>query len=42
MLVRSLEVLLVVLISPPPATVAVFVTLNGAGLETITVRVIGG
>ena len=39
---RSLAVLLAVLVSPPPLTVAVFVTLAGAVLATLTVSVIAG
>ena len=40
--VRSAAVLFVVLVSPPPETVAVFVTLAGALLATATVSVSGG
>src|SRR5947209_7131409 len=41
--VTSLAVSLAVLISPPPETVAVFVTVGiGASAATFTVRVIGG
>jgi hypothetical protein len=36
------RVLLAVLVSPPPATVAVLVTLAGALLATLTVRVSAG
>jgi hypothetical protein len=39
--VTSLPVSLALLVSPPPATVAVFVTLAGALLATSTVKVIG-
>jgi hypothetical protein len=42
MSVTSLALLFVVLVSPPPLTVAVFVTLAGAVLETVTVRVMAG
>src|SRR3954454_22672207 len=38
--VTSLAESLALLVSPPPPTVAVFVTLAGAELETFTVRVI--
>ena len=41
-MVTSLAVLFDVLISPPPETVAVFVTLNGAGLATLTDNVMDG
>ncbi len=41
-LVRSLAVLFEVMISPPPETVPVLVTLAGALAATLTVRVIGG
>jgi hypothetical protein len=40
--VTSLALLFVVLLSPPPLTVAVFVTLAGAVLATFTVNVIAG
>ena len=40
--VRSLAVSLDVFVSPPPDTVAVFVTELGALLATVTVRVIAG
>ena len=40
--VTSLAVLLAVLVSPPPVTVAVFVTLGGALFATFTVNVIAG
>ena len=40
--VGSLAVLLVVLVSPPPETVAVLVTEEGALPATVTVRVIAG
>jgi hypothetical protein len=40
MLVTSLAVSFVVLVSPPPETVAVFVTEVGALLATLTVIVI--
>ena len=42
MVVGSLAVLLAVLVSPPPDTVAVLVTLAGALPATFTVRVITG
>jgi hypothetical protein len=38
----SLAALFAVAVSPPPATVAVLVTLAGALLATFTVNVIGG
>jgi hypothetical protein len=40
--VMSLAVLFVAIVSPPPATVATFVTLDVALLATLTVSVIGG
>jgi hypothetical protein len=40
--VRSLAASLAVLVSPPPLTVAVLVTLAGADAETLTVNVIAG
>src|SRR5437899_2668065 len=40
--VGSFAVLLPVLVSPPPETVAVLVTVTGALLATLTVRVMGG
>jgi hypothetical protein len=40
--VTSLALLFVVLVSPPPLTVAVFVTLVGAVLKTVTVREMAG
>jgi hypothetical protein len=40
MVVASLAELLPVLVSPPPVTEAVFVTLAGAVAETLTVKVI--
>ena len=42
MVVGSLAVLLSSLTSPPPKTVAVLVTLAGALVATLTVRVMGG
>jgi len=42
MVVRSVAVSLEVLVSPPPETVAVFVTDVGALLATFTVKVIVG
>ena len=42
MTVTSLAVSLAVLVSPPPLTLAVLVTLAGAVLATFTVSVIGG
>src|SRR5262249_51129408 len=42
MVVGSLAVLLAGLMSPPPETVAVLVTVAGALAETFTVSVIGG
>ncbi len=42
MVVGSLTESFVVLTSPPPATVAGLVTLDGALLATLTVRVIAG
>jgi hypothetical protein len=42
MLVISLAVSFDVFDSPPPATVAIFVTLDGAFAATLTVNVIGG
>jgi hypothetical protein len=42
MLVGSVAVLFVVLVSPPPETVAVFVTLSAAFAATLTVSVIAG
>jgi hypothetical protein len=40
--VGSLEELLLVMISPAPETIAVFVTLSGALVATFTVSVMGG
>src|ERR1700694_826701 len=42
MVVGSVAVSLLVLVSPPPDTVAVLVTLDGALLATFTVRVMAG
>ncbi len=42
MVVGSFAVLFAVMNSPPPETVAVFVTLAGAFAATLTVRVIEG
>ena len=42
MVVASLAVLFAVLLSPPPLTVAVLVTLDGALLATFTVTVMSG
>jgi hypothetical protein len=42
MVVASLAELFEGLVSPPPLTVAVFVTLEAALLATVTVSVIGG
>jgi hypothetical protein len=40
--VGSVALLFAVLVSPPPPTVTVFVTLAGAALATFTVRVSAG
>ena len=40
--VRSLAWLLAVLLSPPPDTLAMLVTLVAAEVETVTVKVMGG